>query len=303
MIHALFFALSLSVTTQDTLKAHSHLQLLSHDQLAGRKTGTLHASIAADYIAKQFQNAELNPVFANYKVPFRFSSGFFGEKEAHNVLAASEQIANRPTVVISAHFDHLGTKGRHIYNGADDNASGVAALITLASLIAKQPNRKLNYLFLATDAEESGLFGAREFIKASPVPLSNVLININLDMLGVSKRNKLLGLYNAPSKAFIESLRTNIWHKDSEVKFTRGNGFYNRTIKNQRRRILDAGDHREFHRKRIAILYFGVGEHSNYHSQHDTYENLDHAFFDGSLHNIAKVISQLDANYQLLSRH
>lgn len=301
MINTVLIVLSLSITSEAQLASHAHLQFLSHDQLAGRKTATKHANLAASYIAKQFKRYGLAPVSNQFIVPFNYKSGFFSEGNAHNVMAVTDSIANKPTVVITAHFDHLGSSGKAVYNGADDNASGVAALLTLAKLISENPSRQLNYLFLATDAEEAGLFGAREFINNPPIPLSDVLININLDMLGVSKRKRLLALYNTPSKPLVEALKDTNWHTNSKLKFTKGNGFYNSSVKNQRRRIIDAGDHRAFYKKNIPVLYFGVGEHDNYHTVDDTYENIHHGFFDANLHNIAKVISELDANAHLLN--
>lgn len=301
MINTALIVLSLSITSEAQLASHAHLQFLSHDQLAGRKTATKHANLAANYIAKQFKQYGLAPVSHQFIVPFNYKSGFFSEGNAHNVMAVTATIANKPTVVITAHFDHLGRSGKGVYNGADDNASGVAALLTLAKLISESSNRQLNYLFLATDAEEAGLFGAREFINNPPIPLSDILININLDMLGVSKRKRLFALYNNPSQPLVKVLKNISWHTNSRLKFTKGNGFYDSSVKNQRRRIINAGDHRAFYKKNIPVIYFGVGEHGNYHSVNDTYENIHHGFFDANLHNIAKVISELDANAHLLS--
>lgn len=302
MINIALIALTLSLTPKSQLTAHSHLLFLSHDKLYGRKTATQHASIAANYIAQQFEHTGLLPVNEHFISSFEYKSGFFSNGIGHNVLASTPINPEQPFVVITAHYDHLGSKGNRIYNGADDNASGVSALLTLAELITKSPNRQLNYIFLATDAEEAGLFGARAFIQNPPVSLNKVLININLDMLGVSKRKRLFALYNTPSMALVDSLRDVNWHQNSRIKFTKGNGFYNSSVKNQRRRIIDAGDHRVFYQKKIPIMYFGVGEHNNYHTVQDTYENLDHSFFDANLRNIAKVISTLDANPHLLSR-
>ena len=187
--------------------------------------------------------------------------------------------------------------------GADDNASGVAALLVLAKNIEQMPNRQLNYLFLATDAEENGLHGARSFVEKPPIPLSDMILNINLDMLGYSKRKRLLGLYTSQLKPLIEELKQLQWHRGGDVKFTRGNGFFPISIKSQRRRILNASDHKLFHQNAIPILYFGVGEHRFYHTEDDTYDNLHHQFYNANLHNIAKVISLLDANYSQIGTH
>ena len=85
-------------------------------------------------------------------------------------------------IVITAHYDHLGKSGGKIYNGADDNASGVAAMLSIAEQL-RRSRPKHSVIFLATDAEEKGLYGAKAFVQKPPVEISSIRFNLNLDML------------------------------------------------------------------------------------------------------------------------
>src|SRR5687768_16170629 len=157
------------------------VEILSSDAYEGRKTGTKGAEMARIYIENRFKNIGLAPLPAvsGYEVSFSFKNNKGVNINGKNLLAyipgKSENI-----IVISAHYDHIGIINDQIYNGADDNASGVAALLKLAAHYKKnRPDHTL--IFAAFDAEEMGLQGSKNFVANPPVPLNKIRLNINLD--------------------------------------------------------------------------------------------------------------------------
>ena len=172
---------------------------LSSDLLECRETGKEVESMAAKYIAHRFAEAGLQPkgdasnwyqeFTVNYKAhPHAAETE---EHQAKNVIGYLDNKA-KTTVVIGAHYDHLG-KGmmgsRHtgepdIHNGADDNASGVAGLFYLAEVVKGDEYKNNNYLFIAFSGEEMGLFGSKYFVKNPTINLSNVNYMLNMDTVG-----------------------------------------------------------------------------------------------------------------------
>jgi Zn-dependent M28 family amino/carboxypeptidase len=189
----------------DSIAATASLQetvsALAHDSMKGRKTGTPEAAFAAAYIARQFSAAGLRRVkgIRGYYHPFRGLRGGADEPSTQlNVVGAIEGKKSTDTLVIfCAHYDHVGKglpdqmegryKGRgrmrdDIYNGANDNATGVAALIELAKYFAAMDSTRYTLLFVAFGGEEQGLFGSSEM--ANQINPKMVKLVINLEMLG-----------------------------------------------------------------------------------------------------------------------
>jgi hypothetical protein len=174
------------------------------------------------------------------------------------------------TIVIGAHLDHLGWGSSHslysgkepmIHNGADDNASGVSMMLTLARLLKKKQFRSSNYLFIAFSGEELGLLGSKYFVEHAPIDLKSVRYMINLDMVG----------------------RLN----DSTQALTVG-GFGTSPVwstliapdeAGMRIKIDSAGagpsDHTSFYRKNIPVLFFFTGVHSDYHKPSDDVDKIN----------------------------
>ncbi|ULQ51841.1 M20/M25/M40 family metallo-hydrolase [Flavihumibacter fluvii] len=178
------------------------------------------------------------------------------------------------TILVGAHFDHLGygedgnsmlrTGEKLIHNGADDNASGTAALIELARLIKKDKAKKANYLFIAFSAEELGLFGSKYFTENPPLPLSSVSYMINMDMVGRlndSSHTMTIGGYGtSPTwNSTFSALADNRYIK---FKFdSSGTG---------------PSDHSSFYRKDIPVLFFFTGLHTDYHKPSDDASRINY---------------------------
>lgn len=177
----------------------THIKTLADDRLEGRATGSQGEKAAAEYIAKAFRELELSPLkeSGNYFQPFNFKHGAHGEgalDTATNVVGFLDNKA-ATTIIIGAHYDHLGTDGQNssldanpqnkIHNGADDNASGVAGLLELARHFTMNNQRENNnFIFAAFSGEELGLLGSKYLADHLPVDLSSVNFMINMDMIG-----------------------------------------------------------------------------------------------------------------------
>ncbi len=193
------------------------------------------------------------------------------------------------TIILGAHFDHLGfgedgnsmhrTGEKLIHNGADDNASGTAALLELSKAIKKSKNKNHNFLFIAFSGEELGLFGSKYFVDNPTINLESVSCMINMDMVGRmnDSTNSITigGIGTSPAWNEIVMLNKNVPFK---IKVdSSGTG---------------PSDHATFYRKNIPVLFFFTGLHSDYHKPTDDFEKIN---FTGTK-NIVKFIETVIAN-------
>ncbi|MFI5186958.1 MAG: M28 family peptidase [Chitinophagales bacterium] len=198
-----------------------------------------------------------------------------GEKKrtGHNVVGYIDNGAPN-TVVIGAHFDHLGygedgnsmlRTGEHlIHNGADDNASGTAALIELGRLLKNSKLNKSNYLFIAFSGEELGLFGSKYFVENPTVSLNNVNYMINMDMVGrLNDSTKVLTIGGYGTSPEWSSLINQKVKKSAFVIKIDSSG-------------TGPSDHTSFYRKNIPVLFFFTGIHADYHKPTDDYDKINY---------------------------
>ncbi|MGD9587443.1 MAG: M28 family peptidase [Pyrinomonadaceae bacterium] len=192
-------------------------------------------------------------------------------------------------IVITAHYDHDGIKNGEICNGADDNASGTAALFAIASYFKKnQPDHSL--IFVAFDAEEKGLLGARHFVANLPVKTESILLNINMDMISRSDKGELfaVGTYHYPQfKLAIEAAA-----KKSKIKLLMGHD----DPKLGRDDWTTQSDHAAFHREKIPFIYFGVEDHKDYHRPTDDFANIQPKFYVRAVETIIEAVRQVDGS-------
>ena len=176
---------------------------------------------------------------------------------------------------MTAHYDHLGVRGGRVFPGADDNASGVAALIAVAQYIAAHRPRH-PMIVAALDAEELGLEGAKAFLRAPPVPRAAIGLNINFDMVSRSDRNEIYaaGTYHYPwTKPIIDEVQ-----RQSAVKILFGHD-RPKTSGTAEDDWTMQSDHGAFHQAQLPFVYFGVEDHPDYHQPTDTADRIDPAFF------------------------
>lgn len=272
-------------------KLMKDLRILSSNFMQGRQTGTLGSLRAQEYIIQQFQELELRAFYQNYTQAFTFSKNH----SAKNIVGwlKGKTFPDR-YIVITAHYDHLGMLGNKVYNGADDNASGVSTMLNLAHYFQKnRPEHSI--IFAAMDAEEAGLFGAKFFVKNSPVAIQKILLNINLDMLAQDEAKKRLyisGLHKNPHlKIAIKNAL-----KSPQLCIKQGHEGRYRNRKSIANNVdwSNASDHAEFRKANIPYLYFGVDPHRHYHQLTDTYESINPTFFTAVSESILSIVKQLD---------
>ncbi|MCL1135975.1 M28 family peptidase [Shewanella hafniensis] len=292
----------LKLTWADPLELQAIVTRLSSDEFEGRKTQTPGAEKSRDYIKQQFQELGLQPWGADFIVPFEYQT-FFTQENGANVVATA--MATEPTNrwrIIVAHYDHLGMSGSKIYHGADDNASGVAAMLAIAKhwqqQFALQPNTlpKVNLMFVATDAEEPGLYGSIALVEQlkTRLPEATFELMLNLDM--VSHPGRPYAIYLEGSRNFTQftqfkpllNQQNRLCIKLSHPKPV------GRSI--QSTDWLRASDHYSFHKANIPWLYFGVPTHPQYHTPEDTVATIDITFLAAVTESAFELL-QLNAEY------
>lgn len=283
----------------DKQQIKEDMAFLTSDTLKGRESGHEGAQLARHYIAKRYQELGLLPTATlldkdghGYFSPFILES-LFSDRVGVNVIAKiSSNDAEESVIVITAHYDHLGFKKGRIYAGADDNASGVSALLAIASVLAKKVTRH-TYYFVATEYEEQGLFGAKAFVANPPVPLENIKLNINLDMLSQpGRRNKLYIAGTKKTPVLAEVLQPIV---DNNPCIAYGHDGLSRSAYS--REMIDwrrASDHWPFLSAGIPYLFFGVDDHHHYHRTTDNLDNVNWPFYLSAVESIITAVEILD---------
>lgn len=289
---ATIIVISASAQQFDQAKIKSHIKILSSDSLQGRGSGKEGEKMAAAYIQSQFKKLKLKPKGENkgYLQSFTFKSGAHGEGEggtANNIVAYLDNKA-ATTIIIGAHYDHLGMGDQgssldanpqnKIHNGADDNASGVAGVIELARYLStNKVKEKNNFLFLCFSGEELGLYGSKYFTEHSTIELSSVNYMINMDMVGrLDPQTKSLIVNGTGTSPTWEPLLKSL-AGDLSIK-TDSSG-------------IGPSDHTSFYLKNIPVLHFFTGSHSDYHKPSDDWDKINYAGEVTVLDLIAKVIT------------
>ena len=233
----------------------AHVDYLASDELAGRSARSLEAGVAAEYIAACFESYGLTPL-GDAGTWFQSVS----DELAPNVVAL--RAGSSPGyVVLTAHYDHLepaNTGEDRIFNGADDNASGTAAVLELAQAIGAleaPPTRSI--VFGSFTAEEIGLLGSRYFVDNAPFPLGEVIGNINMDMVSRGEENLIFCEPGDGADHLIEATERANASVDLEIRI----GDHPEWIRQS--------DQYPFVQKGVPAIYFGVEDHRDYHRVSD----------------------------------
>jgi hypothetical protein len=262
-----------------------HVKILSSDTFEGRETGTKGNDSARAYIIEQFKSLNTEPLNESYEQPFTFirRDKVFN---ANNILAKITGTEfSEKYIVISAHYDHIGIRNGKIYNGADDDASGIAALFSFAEYLENN-KPKHSVIFAAFDAEEMGLQGAKHFVET--IDKDKVLLNINMDMISRSAKNELYvvgGCYNKKLSLIIESIENT-----TATKLLQGHDGTD-----GKQDWTYSSDHGPFHLKEIPFLYFGNEDHTSYHKPTDDFEDITPQFYINATKIILSVFLKIDS--------
>ncbi|HEX8638356.1 MAG TPA: M20/M25/M40 family metallo-hydrolase, partial [Pyrinomonadaceae bacterium] len=189
----------------------------------------------------------------------------------------------------TAHYDHVGIQKGEIYNGADDDASGTAALFALAEYFNKnKPAHTI--IFAAFDGEESGLRGSRAFVAAPPVKKEQIALNVNMDMVSRNDKNELYasGTYHYPAfKPMLEQVA-----KKAKIKLLLGHDRPEQGPNDW----TNQSDHGSFHAAKIPFVYFGVEDHKDYHKPTDDFVNINQEFYVRAVETILEAVKSFDKN-------
>ncbi|WP_417859750.1 M28 family peptidase [Winogradskyella sediminis] len=286
---------------------------LADDKLEGRQTGTQGEVLASEYLIKRFKAIGIQPKGTDgYLQSFSFKPKTDPHKEVefttnadstitgHNVIGYIDNNA-KTTIVIGAHYDHLGFGGegslfrgedKAIHNGADDNASGVAVMLNLSSRLKVKNDQaenkdNNNYLFMAFSGEEMGLLGSNYFSKNPTLDTESINYMINMDMVGRMKADSTLAVYGTgTSPMFKQTLKSN------NDKF--------KIVENESG--VGPSDHTSFYLIDIPVLHFFTGQHEDYHKPSDDSEKLNYEGMDLISDYIYDIINDLDDNGELAFR-
>lgn len=252
-------------------------ETLSSDALEGRATGSRGNEAARDFVLKRFETLGLRQFGDSFVRPFTATPSTEGSAPVNgaNVVGwiAGTTPGNGPLLLITAHYDHLGVVAGEIYNGADDNASGTAALVAVADYFSRHPPMH-DIVFAALDGEEIGYLGARALLADPAVPMDRVALNMNYDMVSRSPRGELYvaGPYHYPF------LRLLVERVASEAPVTLIPG-HDDPVLGETDDWTTQSDHAVFHEAGIPFLYFGVEDHPGYHHPSDDYSAITPDFF------------------------
>ena len=253
------------------------------------KDRTEPAKIPVLFITNEARKKYLTDQSANMDLKLKVDIGN-KERSGRNVVGFINN--NAPsTIILGAHYDHLGYgedgnslqagTSKAIHNGADDNASGTAALIVLGNQLKASKNKSNNYLFVAFSGEELGLHGSRHFTENAPVDLKSVNYMINMDMVGrLNETNKTItiGGYGT-SPAWPQIFSAVDKKKPFSIKFdSSGTG---------------PSDHSSFYRKDIPVLFFFTGVHSDYHKPSDDFDKINYV---GELQIVKYILSVIESS-------
>lgn len=285
----------------DGNKLLRHLEYLSSDTLEGRKPLSKGSTMAQNYLLMELSSLPLvAPLYPDFIQPFSFEDRRSKKMvfDARNIVAFIPGSTSKKVIVVTAHYDHVGigrpdSSGDSIYNGADDNASGTAALLELAAYFSKnRPQHGM--LFAALDAEEMGLQGAKALVNDFPYPLEQIVLNVNMDMLSRSEAKEVFvsGTHYYPEfKSILEKIPLGT---GSTLRF--GHDIPGTGAEDWTR----SSDHGAFFEKKVPHLYFGVEDHVDYHQPSDSFEKIHPEFYKSTVELILKSLLALD--HQLLKK-
>ena len=269
----------------DAGRLSADLGALASGAMGGRAAGSAGGRAAADYVEGRFREAGLDPAFADgfrQRVPLTMGAG------ANVVGRVLGTVHPQRVVVVAAHYDGPGVRGGVVRPGADDNASGVAALLALAERLAERPPQH-TVVLAALDAEADGLVGAEALASDPPVALGAVLVVVALDMvargpLWAAGTAHYPHLRPAVVAAVPEAGRLALGHDRPGPDDWTG-----------------SGGHAAFHRRGVPFLYLSGEDHDDVGRPADTVARIDPAAFARAAETVVRVVEALDRDHAALA--
>ncbi|MEX2573813.1 MAG: M28 family peptidase [Balneolaceae bacterium] len=265
------------------------VKYLASDGLEGRAPGTDGSRLAQDYIEERFESLGLKRFGNSFRQVFDLNGSESGD--AVNLVGYIEGTVNTDQyVAVTAHYDHLGRTNGQVFNGADDNASGTGGLLAAAKWFRESPPEN-SILFIAFDAEEAGLLGSFHFVNNPPVPLDQIILNVNMDMISTNFDRELYaaGTYHYDYlKPLVKQSAA-----DSPIDILFGHDSPDLPPGEDWTML---SDHAPFHRRGIPFIYFGVENHAHYHKTSDTFETINPDFYIDAVTVIIRFVRDIDAS-------
>jgi hypothetical protein len=255
------------------------VKYLSSDALGGRMTGSAGADSAAEYVARRFADAGLQPGPGGWFQEFTVARDAPGARRAGlggahgrnviGILPGRDPSLRNEAVIVGAHYDHLGGGGfgaldpdssGAVHNGADDNASGTSALIHIARALAADPPARTT-VFIAFSGEEVGLLGSAHYVRQPLYPLDRTIAMINLDMVGRMKNKRLIVYGTATATEFPALLDSLNWYQGFDLK-KQGDGY-------------GPSDQSSFFAAHRPVLHVFTDLHEDYHRTTDDWDKVN----------------------------
>lgn len=300
----LLFGATLHLQAQDApklskqaLQLQTDVRTLADDAMEGRKVGTKGEKKASEYLVKRFKEMGLSGAISDSKTPY--FDPFEAQPSVHGTptgpkITGRNVVAVLPgqgegTIYIGAHYDHWGWGGEGslyrgadsaIHNGADDNASGVAAVLELARRFHDSPLQN-TVVFIAFSGEEMGLWGSNAFAKEHLGAFPGPRFMINMDMVGRLNAERQLAVYGTGTSP--------MWDGLLDEQNTYGFAL--------KREVSGVGpsDHTSFYLADIPVLHFFTGQHEDYHRPSDDWDKINYAGLADVVGYIEGIVRSADA--------
>ena len=279
---------------------YKHISVLSSDSLEGRETGKRGQKMAADYIASFFSSIGIPPFKKNtYYQKFKVKSerhickcddcdlDFFKRIFKSNQTIRGENVLGYiegsdlkdELLIITAHYDHLGMHDSLIFNGADDDASGVSAALEIAEafMLAKKSGNgpRRSVLIMPVSGEEKGLLGSRYYTDNPIYPLENTVANLNIDMIGRLDDWHDNGNYVYLIGSDRLSYDLHLVNEKMNSEYVGLDLDYRFNEEDDPNRYYFRSDHYNFAKNNIPVIFYFNGVHEDYHKPSDTIEKID----------------------------
>ena len=288
---ALSACIHISPDRPDGGRLMDDVRALSADEMQGRMVDTKGSVRARGWILNRLKQEGVRPLPAGWMQTFTFASeDGQGTVQGVNVMGYVRGRRHPDQfIVVSAHYDHMGVENGQIFNGADDNASGVAGMLDIAHrLRGHAPDHSV--IFVALDGEEEGLKGAEAFVARPPVPVERMVLNLNLDMIARLDKGEIyaVGAYQYPAlKPALERAA-----QGSKVTLLFGR---DRPVDKGRDNWVALSDQQPFYAAGVPFIFFSVDDHADYHKPSDDPERIPIPFFKAGVQLIADAFWQFDA--------
>lgn len=276
------FYFAYSQNKKDIEKLKKITYTLADDSMLGRAAGSEGEEKAKRYLLNYYTEVGLSPVKSSFTQEFIFPIDSTLTDTTYNLIGFIDNKTDS-TIIIGAHYDHIGMggaksrslTGNKIHNGADDNASGVAIMLSLAEYLKKAGSKKFNYLFIAFSGHEDGLYGSEAFVTEVKYDLNKVKLMLNFDMVGrLDTVNPMLRIIRREKDDYLDSMLIQTKPEAIQLRFTEDN--------------INHTDCSAFIKNNIPAITFSTGIHDDYHKVSDDAEKIN---YDG-MYLIAEYIGK-----------